>query len=121
MGRLRKSQILAVGTVISLCLMVTGCSSFIEEVEQIPAPDITKAISEIKIVATQYHLTGDLQIAGPIKAPEISLVPWVICLRSPSETRFTVAIFYKANTLVSSREALIVDHCDSQTYRPIAK
>ena len=75
----------------------------------------------IKNVAGQYHLTGELQIAGPIKAPAISLDPWVICLRSPSETHFTIAIFYKTDALVSSREATIADHCDSQAYQSMPK
>ena len=100
---------------------LAGCSSLLEEVEQVPAPDVAKAILAIKNVAGEYHLTGELQIAGPIKASETSLDPWVICLRTPSEARFTIAIFYKADALVSSREATIADHCDSQAYHPMPK
>jgi hypothetical protein len=107
--------------VLGVVFTLAGCSSLLEEAEQAPAPDIAKAISAIKNVAGQYHLIGELQIAGPIKAPVVSLDPWVICLRSPSETRFTIAIFYKTDALVSSREATVADHCDSQAYRPIPK
>jgi hypothetical protein len=117
----RTSEFLTFWMTTSLVFMLGGCSSLLEEVEQAPAPDIAKAISDIKTVAGQYHLTGELQIAGPIKAPAVSLVPWVICLRSRSESRFTVAIFYKADTLVSSREATVADRCDSQSYQPIQK
>jgi hypothetical protein len=116
-----RSQFLTLWTVIGVVFTLAGCSSLLEEVEQVPAPDIAKTISAIKTVAGQYHLTGELQIAGPIKAPAISLDPWVICLRSPSETRFTIAIFYKTDALVSSREATIADHCDSQAYQPMPK
>jgi hypothetical protein len=118
---LRKSQLLTFSAVINLGFLLAGCSSLLEEVEQVPAPDVAKAMSAIKNVAGQYHLTGELQIAGPIKAPAVSLDPWVICLRSPSETRFTIAIFYKADTLVSSREATVADHCDSQAYQRLPK
>jgi hypothetical protein len=107
--------------VLGFGLVLAGCSSLLEEVEQAPSPDIAKAIAAIKTVAGQYHLTGELQIAGPIKAPAVSLDPWVICLRSPSETRFTIAIFYKADALVSSREATIADHYDGQAYQPMPK
>jgi hypothetical protein len=117
----RQSRFLKFWMAISLVFALGGCSSLLDEVEQAPAPDIAKAISDIKTVASQYHLTGDLQIAGPIKAPAVSLVPWVICLRSPSESRFTVAIFYKADTLVSSREATVADRCDGQSYQPMQK
>jgi hypothetical protein len=88
-------------------------------VEPTPAPNILKAIPAIKFTAGQYHLTGQLEIAGPIEAPAASLIPWVICLKSASEPRFTVALFYKADTLVSSREATIGDRCDSQAYQPL--
>jgi hypothetical protein len=118
---LRKSQLLKFSAVVSLGFLLAGCSSLLEEVEQVPAPDVAKAMSAIKSVAGQYHLTGELLIAGPIKAPAVSLDPWMICLRSPSETRFTIAIFYKGDASVSSREATIADHCDSQTYQPIPK
>jgi hypothetical protein len=117
----RQSRFLKFWMATSLVFALGGCSSLLDEVEQAPAPDIAKAISDIKTVASQYHLTGDLQIAGPIKAPAVSLVPWVICLRSPSESRFTVAIFYKADTLVSSREATVADRCDGQSYQPMQK
>jgi hypothetical protein len=117
----RKSQFLTLWTITSLVFMLAGCSSFLEEAEQVPAPDIAKEISAIKTVAGQYHLTGELQFAGPIKAPTASLIPWVICLRSPSESRFTIAIFYKATELVSSREATVADRCDSQSYQPLPK
>ena len=118
---LRKSQLLTFSAVINLGFLLAGCSSLLEEVEQVPAPDVAKAMSAIKTVAGQYHLTGELQIAGPIKAPAVSLDPWVICLRSPSETRFTIAIFYKADAVVSSREATLADHCDSQAYQRLPK
>jgi hypothetical protein len=116
-----KSRFLTPWTLIGVVLTLAGCSSSLEEVEQVPAPDVAKAISAIKNVAGQHHLSGELQIAGPIKASATSLDPWVICVRSPSEARFTIAIFYKADALVSSREATIADHCDSQAYRPMPK
>ena len=116
MAPLRKFQFMTFPAVVTLGFLLAGCSSLLEEVEQVPAPDVAKAMSAIKNVAGQYHLTGELQIAGPIKAPAVSLDPWVICLRSPSESRFTIAIFYKADALVSSREATVADHCDGQPY-----
>jgi hypothetical protein len=103
-----------------LALTLAGCSSVIDAVEQQePSPDIATAKAVISTVATQYHLPGQWQIAGPIEASVVSLTPWVICLRSASEARFTIALFYKGNTYVSSRESTVADGCDSQTYRPL--
>ena len=99
--------------------MLGGCSTELDQLEQGPSPDLHKAIPAIKAVASQYHLVGQLEIAGPIIAPAISVNPWVICLRSTSQSRFTIAIFYKADALVSSREATLGDLCDSQEYKPI--
>ena len=107
---------------IGLCIVLAGCSSIGEaapELETEPAPEISKAAKNIKTVAGQYHLTEPLEIAGPIEAPASSMTPWIICLRSAAEARFTVALFYKADTFVSPRIATMGDHCDGQTYRPL--
>jgi hypothetical protein len=105
--------------IVGLALTLAGCSSVIDAVEQEPSPDITKAKLNIITIASEYHLPGQLQIAGPIEAPPVSLTPWVICLRGTSEARFTVALFYKGDTYVSSRESTIADGCDSQNYQPL--
>jgi hypothetical protein len=105
---------------LTCCLTSAACSGMHDmPQEPKPAPDVQKAIPAIKIVAGQYHLTGELKIAGPIEAPIVSLTPWVICLKSASESRFTVALFYKADAIVSTREATLGDRCDSQVYRPL--
>jgi hypothetical protein len=101
--------------------VMTGCSSF-EDLADEPkiAPDVQKAGPNVKVVAGQYNLSGQLEIAGPIEAPVVSTPPWIICLKSASQPRFTIALFYKADTFVSSREATIADRCDSQIYRPLS-
>jgi hypothetical protein len=105
--------------IVGLALTLVGCSAVIDAVGQEPSPDIAKAKPNIIAVASQYHLPGQLQIAGPLEAPPASLIPWVICLRGTSEARFTVALFYKGDTYVSSRESIIADRCDSQKYQPL--
>jgi hypothetical protein len=99
---------------------MTGCSGF-QDLPDEPktAPDVQKAGANIKMVAGQYQLSGQLEIAGPIEASIVSTPPWIICLKSASQPRFAVALFYKADTFVSSREATIADRCDSQVYRPL--
>jgi hypothetical protein len=96
---------------------MTGCSNF-EDLPDEPrtAPDVQKAGTNVKVVAGQYHLSGQLEIAGPIEAPIVSMLPWMSAL----QPRFTVALFYKADTFVSSREATMADRCDSQIYRPLS-
>jgi hypothetical protein len=88
-------------------------------VEPNPAPNSASAAATIRTVATQYHLTGQLEVAGPIEAPIASTPRWVICLKSASERRFTVALFFKAETYVSSRQATIGDRCDGQAYQSL--
>jgi hypothetical protein len=106
--------------IVWLGITLAGCSSVVDAVEQGPSPDITKAKPNIITVAGQYHLPGQLQIAGPIEASPVSLTPWVICLRGTSETRFTVALFYKGDTYVLSRESTIADRCEGKNYQPLA-
>jgi hypothetical protein len=121
MALIPKSRILAFWIMLGLSGLQAGCSSMIDELEKEPAPDIAKAVAGIKNVAGEYHLTGQLEIAGPIDAPIASLTPWVICLRSSAETRFKVALSYKGDTYVSAREATMADRCDNQAYQPLPK
>jgi hypothetical protein len=101
--------------------VLTGCSSFEDLPEESRiAPDVQKAGANVRVVAGQYNLSGQLEIAGPIEAPVVSTPPWIICLKAASQPRFTIALFYKADTFVSSREATIADRCDSQIYRPLS-
>ncbi|WMT72534.1 hypothetical protein [Bradyrhizobium sp. Ash2021] len=108
--------------IMVLCAVLGACSSINEAAkEPVPAPDASKAVPIIKTVAGQYHLTGQLEIAGPIEAPIASSIPWVICLRSASAPRQTYALFYKKDEYVSSRISTIGDRCDSQVYEPLPK
>jgi hypothetical protein len=103
---------------LGFCIALAGCSSFDElENDPKPPPAISKAAANIKTVAGQYHLTGSLEIAGPIEAPVSSLIPWVICLRSAAAPQATYALFYKADTYLTSRMSTIADRCDGQTYQ----
>ncbi len=79
---------------LGLCIALAACSSFDElENDPKPPPAISKAAANIKTVAGQYHLTGTLEIAGPIEAPASSLIPWIICLRSATASQATYALF----------------------------
>jgi hypothetical protein len=84
-----------------------------------PAPDVNKAVQSLKAVASQYHLTGQLEIAGPIEAPIMSSIRWVICLRAASAPQQTYAAFFNADTYVSARMSTLGDHCDAQSYQPL--
>jgi hypothetical protein len=105
---------------LTFCLACAACSGMHDMPEEPnPAPDVKKAIPSVKAVAAQYHLTGQLEIAGPIEAPIMSSVRWVICLRAASAPQQTHTLFFKADTNVSSRISTLGDHCDAQSYRPL--
>jgi hypothetical protein len=82
-------------------------------------PDISKALPAIKNVVDQMHLAGPLQFAGPFATANKDDPPHIICLKSTSETRFTVALFFKGDKYDSARMATVADRCDGQTYQPL--
>jgi hypothetical protein len=105
---------------IGLCVTLAACSPVPRlPPETVPPPSLAKATANIRTVAGQYHLTGQLEVAGPIEAPIVSTPPWVICLKSASQPRFSVALYYKADIYVSSHEATLGDHCDSQAFQAL--
>jgi hypothetical protein len=105
---------------IGLFVGLIGCSSVEHTpLDPGPPPDVSKAKPFLNSVAAQYHLTGPLEVAGPIQASSVSSVPWIICLRSPATPQLTYAVFFRAEAYVSSRISIIGDRCDSQSYQPL--
>jgi hypothetical protein len=56
-----------------------------------------KALPAIKTVVGQMNMTGPLQFAGPFASSSKYDPPYTICLKSTSETRFTVAFFFNGD------------------------
>jgi hypothetical protein len=108
---------------LGLCVSLAGCSSIFDEIDQqvIAAPQLPNVAASIKTVAAQYHLAQPLEFAGPIEAAPVSLVPWIVCLRSATAPKETYALFYKADAYVSSRISTIADRCDGQAYSSLPK
>jgi hypothetical protein len=106
---------------ILLCLTLTACWSQPKPPPAPPAPppDITKALPAIKNVVGQMNLTGQLQFAGPIAASNKNDPPYLICVKSASESRFIVALFFKGDKYDSARMSTTNDACDSQAYQPL--
>lgn len=108
--------------IAAVCTSLGACSGMINsehQNDQPSPPNAQLAFPNIKKVAAQYHLTGQLEFAGPFEAPITSPAPWEICLKGASDTRFSVALLYKGDTFNSAREATMGDHCDHQNYQII--
>jgi hypothetical protein len=106
---------------IAVCIALAACSSEprLPPEAPLPLPDISKNLPTIRSVSREFHLTGQLLIAGPFDAPVQYDNPYIICLRSASETQFTVALFYKGDKYQTSRIATMADSCDSASYQPL--
>ncbi len=104
-----------------LGVLLAGCSSVKSFPENLPpAPNLSAIASELKKVAAEAHLAEPVEVSDPIRAPAISLSPWLICLRSgkSDETkRLTYSAFF-TDKYVSSHYSAIVDHCSEQVYHP---
>ena len=102
-----------------LCVLLAGCSSVENFPEKLPpAPDLSAVAALLKSVAAGAHLAEPVEISDPVRAPPISLSPWMICLRSAQSEdskRLTYSAFF-TDKYVSSRYSAIVDHCEEQVY-----
>jgi len=107
--------------IASLCVLLAGCSSVENFPENLPpAPNPSTIASELKKVAAEAHLAEPVEVSDPIRAPPISLSPWLICLRSgksDESKRLTYSAFF-IDKYVSSHYSAIVDHCGEQVYHP---
>jgi hypothetical protein len=106
------------------CLVLGGCSSFLDDIPEKPdpAPFISTSAIDLRKAAEQEKLAMPLEVAGPIAANSISVAPWIICLRSAAteQARKRVySVFFKDGKLASVRESAIVDHCEAQNFTPL--
>jgi hypothetical protein len=105
-----------------LCFLLAGCSSIESFPENLPpAPDLSTIVSQLKTVAAEAHLAEPVEVSDVIRAPPISLSPWLICLRSgksDESKRLTYLAFF-TEKYVSSHYSAIVDDCGGQVYRPL--
>ena len=106
------------------CLVLGGCSSFLDDIPEKPdpAPFISTSAIDLRKAAEQEKLAMPLEVAGPIAANSISVAPWIICLRSAAteEARKRVySAFFKDGKLSSIRESVFVDHCEAQNFTPL--
>jgi hypothetical protein len=65
------------------------------------------------------NLPGPFQFAGPFATSNKSDPPHFFCLKSNSETRFTVTLFFKGDKYESARIATPADHCDGSPYQAL--
>jgi hypothetical protein len=110
-----------IGLAIAVCITLAACSSEprLPPEAPLPLPDIAKDIPKIRGIANEFHLTQGLQIAGPFTAPASYDNPYIICVKSLAQPRFTIALFYKGDRYVSSRIATMADGCDSASYQAL--
>jgi hypothetical protein len=107
------------------CLALGACSAFLDDLPEKadPAPFISTSADDLWKAADQEKLVKPLEVAGPIPANTISVAPWIICLRSSAneQTRQRVySVFFKDGKLSSVRPSVIVDHCETQNFVPLA-
>ncbi|HVV41588.1 MAG TPA: hypothetical protein VHC94_11050 [Nitrobacter sp.] len=106
----------AVGT----ALLVSGCSS--EVVLSIPAAPIpVKQIGALRQVASGAKLAEPLEYSDPIRAPDSSQYPWIVCIRSDATDRSRqqpYSVFYDG-ALKDSRLSALNEGCATATYHPL--
>jgi hypothetical protein len=106
------------------CLVLGGCSSFLDDIPQKPdpAPAISTSADDLRKAADQEKLARPLEAAGPIAANSISVAPWIICLRSAANEQAqkrVYSVFFTDGKFSSIRASVIVDHCEAQTFIPL--
>jgi hypothetical protein len=110
--------------ILCLCFVLAACSTDVENLAatNTAPPDPVKAAATLKSVAAQAKLQEPVEVSDPIKAPAISLMPWIICLRSgatEASRRITYSVFYRNDDMQSFRLSAIVERCETQPFSPL--
>jgi hypothetical protein len=107
--------------VVVFCFGLAGCSGSEAIPESSPsAPDPAAVAKAVAQVAAEGKLPPPLQASDLQAAAPVSPAPWMICLKSiaPDQTR-QVAVFMNGKGLVAFRSGVLIDRCESETYKAL--
>jgi hypothetical protein len=100
--------------------VLSGCTS--DTVLSIPpAPEPLKNVAELREVASCALLKEPVEYSDPIRAPDISFYPWIVCLRSAAtdqSKRQTYSLFFDKE-FERSRLSAMNESCLTATYHPL--
>ena len=109
-----------------LCFGLAACATEVDSLvtANTDPPDPVKVVDSLKSAAAEAKLQEPLEVTAPIKAPAVSSVPWIICLRSAAteeSKRVTYSVFFKNNDRQSFRLSAIIEGCGAQPFSPLAQ
>jgi len=105
--------------VISLCLLIVGCSGTPYLRSNPPDANSLLVRQTIGKVFAEIKLRGTPEVSQIRPAHPVSRGDWVLCLRSSDPTQqLRYAIYFTGFTFVYAQMAVLVDRCDEETYLP---
>jgi hypothetical protein len=110
------------GVLLLLCLGLGGCSSISESAApEIPSPpDQANLLIGTRTAVTDSHFAPPIEVSDLLKAPPISSIPWMVCIRSAQsdETRRIMYSAFFKDKYVQSRYTVSNDGCSEQRFHP---
>ena len=107
-------------SIVLLCLAQAGCALSDGTAIAPSAPDAAALARGIQQVATAEKLPPPLEASAVHAAHPVSPAEWMFCVKSAAPDQLKrYAVFMNNNDVVNFRTGVLIDRCDSETYKPV--
>jgi hypothetical protein len=103
---------------ISTLAACGGLAKF-DPVQPSAPPDETALGTAIVDGFRESKLSGSPEASELRQARGTQPGDWFVCLKGNREEKSQYAIFFRGNSVVQSRFAVLIDGCDKETYHPV--
>jgi hypothetical protein len=109
---------MCLGLVLQACTLAESSRLVVPEPQSVP-PDEPAIERGVKDLFRQVKLTGTPEVSELRKAIASAPADWLLCVRSSVPPFQPYAMFFKGNSVVDYRLAVLYDDCAREMYIPL--
>jgi hypothetical protein len=110
-------------SIVLLCLAQAGCA-LSDGAAVIPqtAPDAAAIALNVAAIAAAAKLPPPIEVSAVRAAHPLSPAEWMFCMKSDAPDQVQrYAVFMKGKEVAGYRSGVLLDRCEDDTYKPLAK
>jgi hypothetical protein len=110
-------------SIVLLCLAQAGCA-LSDGAAVVPqsAPDAAAIATSVAAIAAAAKLPPPIEVSAVRAAHPLSPADWMFCMKSDAPDQVQrYAVFMKGKELAGYRTGVLLDRCEDDTYKPLAK
>jgi hypothetical protein len=109
-------------SIVLLCLAQAGCALSDEAAVPQSPPDPAAIATSVAAIAAAAKLPPPIEVSAVRSAHALSPADWMFCMKSDAPDQMQrYAVFMKGKEIAGYRSGVLLDRCEDDTYKPLAK